>query len=227
MFKLFIVENVFSNDRRVLSNIAWRLNMMEIKANTWSLGLWKKIKMKNKKKNGIWSWKLNRVPAGTLSPLSNWLQLIGEVPWYNEYTMARASETESGQKFWNFHLSALFIFFSSILFYFIFPLPSISSFFSKYCFLIHFLFYFTVVFIVSCCFWFESWSCLGRRNYWYYFARSLPSSGDVGDERRRFSLLESRNEGLSCEVEFYIIYVILVMDIEKVLWSLVYFLLIY
>lgn len=50
MFKLFIVENVFSNDRRVLSNIAWRLNMMEIKANTWSLGLWKKIKMKNKKK---------------------------------------------------------------------------------------------------------------------------------------------------------------------------------
>lgn len=50
MFKLFIVEKVFSNDRRVLSNIAWRLNMMEIKANTWSLGLWKKIKMKNKKK---------------------------------------------------------------------------------------------------------------------------------------------------------------------------------
>ena len=50
MFKLFIVEMVFSSDRRVLSNIAWRLNMMEIKANTWSLGLWKKIKMKNKKK---------------------------------------------------------------------------------------------------------------------------------------------------------------------------------
>lgn len=141
MFKLFIVENVFSNDRRVLSNIAWRLNMMEIKANTWSLGLWKKIKMKNKKKNGIWSWKLNRVPAGTLSPLSNWLQLIGEVPWYNEYTMARASETESGQKFWNFHLSALFIFFFSVLFYFIFPLPSISSFFQSITFL--FIFYST------------------------------------------------------------------------------------
>lgn len=167
---------VFSSDRRVLSNIAWRLNMMEIKANTWSLGLWKKIKMKNKKKNGIWSWKLNRVPAGTLSPLSNWLQLIGEVPWYNEYTMARASETESGQKFWNFHLSALFI--SSSLFYFIL-FSLLCLLFFKILLALPFLFIFystSTSFSLSLACSNSKVEAVLVEESWYYFVQSLSSS---------------------------------------------------
>lgn len=142
MFKLFIVEKVFSNDRRVLSNIAWRLNMMEIKANTWSLGLWKKIKMKNKKK-----W--NLVVEVESCPGRDTLAALKLIAIDRRSPLVQ--RIHDGESQWDrkwaevLKFSPLcfiyFVLLYFILFYFIFPLPSSSSFFQNITFL--FIFYST------------------------------------------------------------------------------------
>ena len=120
---------VFSSDRRVLSNIAWRLNMMEIKANTWSLGLWKKIKMKNKKKMefGRGSWIVSRPGHSRRSQIDcNWSEKSLGTTNTRWREPARPKVGRSFEIFTS--LLYLFLLLYFILFYF----PFYVFFFSKY-----------------------------------------------------------------------------------------------
>lgn len=163
MFKLFIVEKVFSNDRRVLSNIGCRLNMMEIKANTWSLGLWKKIKMKNKKKKWNLVVEVESCPGRDTLAALKLIAIDRRSPLVQRIHDGEYQRDRKWAEVLKFSPLCFIYFFSSILFYF--PFPSISSFFQSITcpsLLIYFLFRFIVVFIVSDSFQFESSSCLGR-----------------------------------------------------------------